>query len=42
LQIEAAYSAPIINTAEYLKTKYKEDQFVNIVTRHESNQTNTN
>jgi len=42
LQIEAAYSARLINTAEYLNKQYKGDQFVNIVTSHECNQTNTN
>jgi hypothetical protein len=31
VQVEAAYKAEIINIAEYLNTKYKEDQFVNIV-----------
>jgi hypothetical protein len=29
LQIEATYKAQVINTAEYLNAKYKEDQFVN-------------
>jgi hypothetical protein len=42
VQVEAAYKAEIINTAEYLNTKYKEDQFVNIVKVHESTQPNTN
>jgi len=42
LQIEATYQAEIINIAEYLNTKYKTDQFVNIVKRHESNQPNMN
>ena len=42
VQIEAAYKAEIINIAEYLKTKYKEDQFLNIVKSHESTQLNTN
>ena len=32
----------IINIAEYLNTKYKEDQFVNIVKNHESTQPNMN
>jgi len=32
LQIETTYKAEIINTAEYLNTKHREDQFVNIVT----------
>jgi len=41
VQIEAAYKAEIINIAEYLYTKYK-DQFVNIVNVHESTQQNTN
>ena len=31
LQIETTYKAEIINTAEYMNTKYTEDQFVNIV-----------
>jgi hypothetical protein len=31
VQIEVAYKAEIINIAEYLNTKYKEDQFVNVV-----------
>jgi hypothetical protein len=31
LQIHATYKAEIINTAEYLNRKYKEDQFVNIL-----------
>jgi uncharacterized membrane protein len=30
----------IINIAEYLNTKYKGDQFVNIVKNHESTQPN--
>jgi hypothetical protein len=38
LQIEVAYKEQIINTAEYLNTKYAEDQFVNIVKSQESNQ----
>jgi hypothetical protein len=42
LQIEATRRADIINTAECLNTRYKEDQFVNIFKSHESNQTNTN
>ena len=36
VQGEAAYKAEIIIIAEYLNTKYKEDQFVNIVKVHES------
>jgi hypothetical protein len=36
------YKAEITNTAEYLETKYKEDQFVHIVKRHESNRPNMN
>jgi len=36
------YKAEIINIAEYLDTKYTEDQFVNIVKSHESNQPNMN
>ena len=42
VQIEAAYTAEIINIAEYLNTNYKEDQFVNIVKSHESTQPNMN
>ena len=42
LQIEVTYKAEIINTAEYLNTKYIEDQFVNTVKSHESNQPNMN
>jgi hypothetical protein len=41
-QIEATYKANIINTAEYLKTKYKEDHFVNIVKSQENHQPNMN
>ena len=37
-----AYKAEIINIAEYLSTNYKEDQFVNIVKRHESTQPDMN
>jgi hypothetical protein len=36
------YKAEIINIAEYLNTKYKEDEFVNIVESHESSQPNMN
>jgi len=32
----------IINTAEHLNTKFKEDQFVKIITVHESTQPNMN
>jgi len=42
VQIEAAHKAEIINIAEYLNTSYKEDQFVNIVKRHENTQPNMN
>jgi len=42
VQIKAAYKAEIINIAEYLKTNYKEDQFVNIVISHQSTQPNMN
>ena len=42
MQIEAAYKEEIINMAEYLNINYKEDQFVNIVKRHESTQPNMN
>jgi uncharacterized membrane protein YgaE (UPF0421/DUF939 family) len=40
VQIESAYKTKIINIAEYLNTKYKGDQFVNIVKNHESTQPN--
>jgi hypothetical protein len=40
LQIEATYQAKIINVAEYLKTKYTEDQFLSVVKSYESNQPN--
>jgi hypothetical protein len=36
------YKAEIINIAEYLNTKYKDDQSVNIVKSHETNHPNTN
>jgi hypothetical protein len=37
------YPSPeIISIAEYLNTEYKQDQFVKIVTSHESNQPNMN
>jgi len=42
LRIEVTYKAEIINTAEYLNTKCIEDQFVNVVKSHESNQPNMN
>jgi hypothetical protein len=42
VQVEAAYKTEVINIAEYLNTKYKEDQFVNIVRAHESTQPNMN
>jgi hypothetical protein len=42
VQVGAAYKAEIINIAEYLNTKYKEDQFVNVVEVHESTQPNMN
>jgi regulator of replication initiation timing len=42
VQSEAAYKAEIINIAEYLNTKYKEDQFVNIFKNHENTQPNMN
>jgi hypothetical protein len=41
-QIEAAYKSETINIAEYLNKKYKEDQFVNIIRSHDSNQPNMN
>jgi DNA-binding transcriptional regulator LsrR (DeoR family) len=42
VQVEAAYKTEIINIAEYLNTKYKGDQFVNIVKNHESTQPTMN
>jgi hypothetical protein len=42
VQVAAAYKAEIINSAEYLNTNYKEDQFVNIVKNHENTQPNMN
>jgi hypothetical protein len=42
VQVEVAYKTEIINIAEYLNTKYKGDQFVNIVKNHKSTQLNTN
>jgi len=36
------YRAEIINIAEYLNTHYIEDQFVNILKNHESNQPHMN
>jgi hypothetical protein len=41
VQVEVAYKTEIMNIAEYLNTKYKGDQFVNIVKNHESTQPNT-
>ena len=42
LQTAVIHKAETINTAEYLNTKYTEDQFLNIVKSHESNQPNMN
>jgi len=42
VQIEVAYKAEIVKSAEYLNANYKEDQFVNIVKSHESTQPNIN
>ena len=39
---KAAYKAEIINIAEYLNRKYKEDPFVNIVKAYESTHPNMN
>jgi len=36
------YKAEINNIAQYLKTEYAEDHFVNIVATHESRQLNVN
>jgi hypothetical protein len=40
LQIEVMYKAQVIGFTEYLNTKYTKDQFVNIITSHQSNQPN--
>jgi hypothetical protein len=37
LKIEVTYRAKIINIAEHLNTKYKEDQFVSIFKSHKRN-----
>jgi hypothetical protein len=40
VQVEATYKTEIIRNAKYLNTKYKEDQFLNIVkntTKYEFN-----
>jgi len=42
VQVKEAYKTEIINIAEHLNTKYKEDQFVNTVKVHESTQPNMN
>jgi hypothetical protein len=42
VQVKAAYKREIINIAEYLNTKYKGDQFVNIVKNQESTQPSMN
>ena len=42
MQIEAANSARIINTAEYLNKKCKDQFVVNIATSDKSYQTNSN
>jgi hypothetical protein len=41
-QIEAAYTTEIINIAECLNKRYKEDLFVNIIRSHDRNQPNMN
>jgi hypothetical protein len=41
-QTEAAYDKEIIRIAEYLDKKYKEDQFVNIIKNHDSNERTMN
>jgi hypothetical protein len=41
-QSEAAYKTEIINIAEYLNKKYKEDRFVNIIRSHDSSQPHMN
>jgi hypothetical protein len=42
LQTEVTSKAKINHISEYLNTKYKEDQFVNIVKSHKINQPNMN
>ena len=42
LQNKIKHKVQIINTAEYLNTKYIEGRFENIVKSHESNQPNLN
>jgi hypothetical protein len=41
-QTEAAYKTEIINIAEYLNKRYKEDQFVNIIRSYDSSQPHVN
>jgi len=42
-QYQLRYPSPeLINIAEYLNKEYKEDQFINIVKSHESNQPSMN
>jgi len=42
LQTEATYTGEIINFAEYLKTNYADDYFVNTVKGHETIRPNMN
>jgi hypothetical protein len=42
LQIEVTYKKKVINTAEYLNTQFRENQFVNVVKSHENNKPNVN
>jgi hypothetical protein len=42
LQIEATCKAEVINIAEYLKTKYKQELFLDIVKSNKSNHPNRN
>jgi len=41
LQTAVTYRALIISTAEYLNTKYNEDQCINVIKSLESNEPNT-
>jgi hypothetical protein len=41
-KLEAAYKTELINIAECLNKRYKEDQFVSIIRSHDSNQPNMN
>jgi hypothetical protein len=42
VQVKVAYKAEITNTAEYLNTNHKEDQFINTVKSYETTQPTRN